>query len=132
MSGLFTVAGFVTHAAIAGSIQDAIGSEGMGLIRNIPLVALQALYGLGILTGAWFVLTTSMAFAPSPSARHESAHDVCRLWGRWAWRLVRGFHGRILVFRFSCFWRNGAWATLAVPWRALLDLTPPMARLLRT
>ena len=55
ISGLLTLLGFATHLVMTQSIRDAIGSEGMGLTHQIPL-PVRILYGLAILTGAWFVL----------------------------------------------------------------------------
>lgn len=129
VSGLFTVAGFVTHAAITGSIQDAIGSEGTGLIPNIPL-AVQALYGLGILAGAWFVLPRAWLslrrLRPDMNLLMTVAVVGAAGLGDW-------FEASTVAFLFSVSLLLEKWsvshARRAV--ETLLDLTPPMARLLR-
>lgn len=51
-SGLLTVAGFVLHASLAGSIAAALGVEGGD--HHLSL-AVKLLYSLGALTGGWFV-----------------------------------------------------------------------------
>ena len=130
VSGLFTVAGFVTHAAIAGGIQEAIGSESMGLTRNIPLVV-QALYGLGILAGAWFVLPRAWLslrrLRPDMNLLMTVAVVGAAGLGDW-------FEASTVAFLFSVSLLLEKWsvghARRAV--EALLDLTPLMARLLRS
>jgi Cd2+/Zn2+-exporting ATPase len=128
VSGLFTVAGFVSHAAIAGSIQEAIGSEGMGLTRNIPL-AVQAIYGLGILAGAWFVIPRAWLslrrLRPDMNLLMTVAVAGAAGLGDW-------FEASTVAFLFSVSLLLEKWsvghARRAV--ESLLDLTPPMARLL--
>jgi len=51
-SGLLTAAGFVLHASLTGSIAAALGVEGSD--HQLSL-AVKLLYGLGALTGGWFV-----------------------------------------------------------------------------
>ena len=128
VSGLFTVAGFVAHAAIAGSIQEAMGSEGMGLAHNIP-VAVQVLYGLGILAGAWFVLPRAWLslrrLRPDMNLLMTVAVAGAAGLGDW-------FEASTVAFLFSVSLLLEKWsvghARRAV--ESLLDLTPPMARLL--
>ena len=128
VSGLFTVAGFVTHAAIAGSIREAIGSEGTGLARNVPPVVL-ALYGLGILAGAWFVLPRAWLslrrLRPDMNLLMTVAVVGAAGLGDW-------FEASTVAFLFSVSLLLEKWsvghARRAV--ESLLDLTPPMARLL--
>ena len=128
VSGLFTVAGFVTHAAMTGSIQDAIGSEGTGPIRNIPL-ALQVLYGLGILAGTWFVLPQAWLSLRrlQPDMNLLMTFAVAGAAGLGDW-----FEASTVTFLFSASLLLEKWsvghARRAV--ETLLDLTPPMARLL--
>jgi Cd2+/Zn2+-exporting ATPase len=129
VSGLFAVAGFVTHAAIAGSIQEAIGSEGMGLARNVPVTA-QALYGLGIVAGSWFVLPRAWLslrrLRPDMNLLMTVAVVGAAGLGDW-------FEASTVAFLFSVSLLLEKWsvghARRAV--ESLLDLTPPMARLLR-
>lgn len=54
-SGVLTVAGFATHAALNGGVAAALGSEGLGATATIPLIA-RVLYMGAVLSGAWFVL----------------------------------------------------------------------------
>lgn len=54
-SGVTVVAGFITHALIAKSIQAAIGSETEGIAHQIPLVA-KVFYGLAAIFGTWYIL----------------------------------------------------------------------------
>lgn len=61
-SGVFTLAGFILHVAIAGSIRMALGSEGMGIGPAIPMPAI-LLYGVGILTGVWYVFPKAVLAA---------------------------------------------------------------------
>src|SRR5690606_15914393 len=44
-SGLLSLAGFLTHVSLAGGVQAALGSEGMGIAHEVPLVAM-VLYAL--------------------------------------------------------------------------------------
>lgn len=53
-SGAFSAGGFLTHAAVAGSLLTALGSEGLGTGHEVPLVS-RGLYAAGIITGAWYV-----------------------------------------------------------------------------
>jgi Zn2+/Cd2+-exporting ATPase len=53
-SGALMVAGFVVHAALAGGVTTALGSEGAGLAQEVPLLA-RLLYAAAIVCGAWFV-----------------------------------------------------------------------------
>lgn len=129
VSGLFTVAGFVAHAAITGSIHEAIGSEGMGPTGNIPLI-IRALYGIGILAGAWFVLPRAglsiRRLRPDMNLLMTVAVVGAAGLGDW-------FEASTVAFLFSVSLLLEKWsvghARRAV--ETLLDLTPPMARLLR-
>ena len=58
-SGLFTFVGFLAHWGITQSLQDALGSEGMGTTHHVPLMA-RMLFVLGIVTGAWFVMPRAL------------------------------------------------------------------------
>ena len=128
VSGIFTLAGFVAHAVIAGSIREAIGSEGTGLARNVPPVVL-ALYGLGILAGAWFVLPRAWLslrrLRPDMNLLMTVAVVGAAGLGDW-------FEASTVAFLFSVSLLLEKWsvghARRAV--ESLLDLTPPMARLL--
>lgn len=54
VSGALTFAGFAVHAAVTGNVASALGSEGAGLVRQVPMVA-RLLYGAAIVSGAWYV-----------------------------------------------------------------------------
>jgi Cd2+/Zn2+-exporting ATPase len=128
VSGLLTVAGFVAHAVSAGSLQEAIGSEGMGLAHNVP-AAVQGLYGLGILAGAWFVLPRAWLslrrLRPDMNLLMTVAVIGAAGLGDW-------FEASTVAFLFSVSLLLEKWsvghARRAV--ESLLDLTPAMARLL--
>ena len=52
-SGVFTLAGFITHVVLVGEVTAALG--GGGVDDGVPPVA-RALYGLGLVSGVWLVL----------------------------------------------------------------------------
>ncbi len=54
MSGALTLCAFVTHAAIAGNVGAAVGSEGAGLALDVPWLP-RVMYATAIVCGAWFV-----------------------------------------------------------------------------
>ncbi len=127
VSGLLTIAGFITHARIAGSLQDAIGSEGMGLARQVPVLA-QTLYGLGVLAGVWWVLPRAWLamrrMRPDMNLLMVFAVVGAAWLGDW-------FEASSVACLFSISLLLEKWsvghARRAV--EALLDLTPPTARL---
>jgi Zn2+/Cd2+-exporting ATPase len=55
LSGTLLLSGFLTHASLAGSFYQAVGSEGAGVAHTVPLAA-RVIYLLSILSGVWFVL----------------------------------------------------------------------------
>ena len=128
-SGLLTVAGFMTHWRLAGSLQDALGSEGMGLSHQVPRLA-RLLYGLGIISGAWFVLPRAfLAFRriqPDMNLLMTISVIGAAAIGDW-------FEASTVAFLFSVSLLLEKWsvghARRAV--ETLLDLTPPLARLLQ-
>ncbi len=54
ISGTLTLAGFVTHTVLAGSVGPALGSEGAGLAHDVPWIS-RLMYAIAIVCGAWFV-----------------------------------------------------------------------------
>jgi Zn2+/Cd2+-exporting ATPase len=54
ISGALTLGAFATHAALAGGVGAALGSEGAGLASDVPLRS-RLMYGIAIVCGAWFV-----------------------------------------------------------------------------
>ncbi|MGH7730249.1 MAG: HAD-IC family P-type ATPase, partial [Candidatus Eiseniibacteriota bacterium] len=127
-SGLSLLMGVAAHAAAAGSVWAALGSEGLAESVDVPLVA-RLLYGLAILSGSWFVL---------PKARHALRRlrpdmnllMVVAVLGAVA--LGEWLEGATVAFLFALSLALEAWsvgrARRAVA--ALLDLTPESARLL--
>ena len=128
LSGLLTLGGFLMHWSLAGSLHEAIGSEGMGAQRQIPLLA-RSLFGLGILSGAWFVLPRAWLalrrLQPDMNLLMTFSVVGAATIGDW-------FEASTVAFLFSVSLLLEKWsighARRAVD--ALLDLTPPLARLL--
>jgi len=128
LSGLLTLGGFLVHWSLAGSLHEAIGSEGMGAQRQIPLLA-RSLFGLGILSGAWFVLPRAWLalrrLQPDMNLLMTFSVVGAATIGDW-------FEASTVAFLFSVSLLLEKWsighARRAVD--ALLDLTPPLARLL--
>ena len=128
ISGLLTLLGFATHLVMTQSIRDAIGSEGMGLTHQIPL-SVRILYGFGILTGALFVLPRAFLalrrFQPDMNLLMTISVVGAAFIGDW-------FEASTVAFLFSVSLLLEKWsvghARRAV--ETLLDLTPPMARIL--
>ncbi|MEI8017473.1 MAG: heavy metal translocating P-type ATPase [Schlesneria sp.] len=128
ISGLLTLAGFATHLVMTQSVQEAIGSEGMGMTHQTPL-PVRILYGLGILTGAWFVLPRAFLalrrIQPDMNLLMTISVVGAAAIGDW-------FEASTVAFLFSVSLLLEKWsvghARRAV--ETLLDLTPPMARLL--
>ena len=54
-SGLLGVAGFATHAVLAGGIGAALGSEGLGVVHEVPWAS-RTLYLASIVCGTWYIL----------------------------------------------------------------------------
>ncbi len=125
-SGAAALAGFVTHAALAGGIAAALGSEGLGLAAWVPPVS-RALYTVAILTGAWFVLPKAWfalrRLRPDMNLLMTLAVVGAVAIGEW-------FEAATVSFLFSLSLALEAWsvarARRAV--EALLDLTPQTAR----
>ena len=55
-SGVLTFSGFGLHVWLAGGIAAALGSEGMGITSHRVPSVVAAVYALGIVCGAWYVL----------------------------------------------------------------------------
>ena len=128
-SGFFTALGFLVHVWTARGLQAALGSEGMGAAHDVPLTA-RALYGLGTLAGAWYVLPKAWFAArrlrPDMNLLMTVAVLGAMLIGEW-------FEASTVAFLFALSLALESWsvgrARRAVA--ALMDLTPPTARLLR-
>jgi len=62
VSGVFTMAGFVSHATLAGGISAAFGSEGLGLTHHVPPLTM-LLYAVGIVLGSWYIAPKALLAA---------------------------------------------------------------------
>ena len=54
-SGLFAAAGFITHSVLAGGVAAALGSEGIGVVHDVPWAA-RILYLASVIAGTWYIL----------------------------------------------------------------------------
>ena len=128
LSGLFTLAGFVAHALMAGGIQQALGSEGLGATVRVPLVAM-VLYSAGILCGVRFVLRKAWL---SLARLRPDMHLLMTVAIVGAIVLGEWFEAGTVAFLFAVSLALEAWsigrARRAVA--ALLDLSPATARVL--
>jgi Cd2+/Zn2+-exporting ATPase len=126
VSGAAALAGFATHAALAGGVAQAVGSEGMGLETAVP-VAARAFYTVAILAGIWSVLPKAWnalrRFRPDMNLLMTIAVLGAVAIGEW-------FEGATVAFLFSLSLALESWsvgrARRAVA--ALMDLTPQTAR----
>ncbi len=127
LSGLFTLAGFVFHAVLAGGIEQAIGREGLGHTHAVPLPS-RVLYTLAILCGVRFVAPRAWHAArrlrPDMNLLMTVAVIGAVAIGEW-------FEASTVAFLFAVSLALETWsigrARRAVA--ALLDLSPPTARL---
>ena len=127
-SGLLLLCGFVTHAALAGSVRGALGSEGLGLIHDVPIVV-RVLYFVGIVAGAWFVVPKAWYSVRRGRPDMNLLMTIAILGaiaiGEW-------FEAATVAFLFALSLTLESWsigrARRAVG--ALMALTPPLARVL--
>ncbi|MBK9240785.1 MAG: heavy metal translocating P-type ATPase [Acidobacteria bacterium] len=127
-SGLLLVGGFLTHVAMAGNVEQALGSEGLGLSHDVPLLV-QILYGAAILAGSWFVAPKAWyavrRLRPDMNLLMTVAVIGAVAIGEW-------FEAATVSFLFGVSLALEAWsvgrARRAI--EALMELAPPMARLL--
>ncbi|MFN0149254.1 MAG: heavy metal translocating P-type ATPase [bacterium] len=126
-SGVFGVAGFLAHAAVEGGAA-ALGSEGMGQGHAVPLAA-RVLYMLSIVAAAWNVAPKGVRAAqrlrPDMNLLMTLAVAGAVVLGEWLEAATVSFLFAVSLALES--WSVGR-ARRAV--KALLDLVPPMARLL--
>jgi Cd2+/Zn2+-exporting ATPase len=128
LSGTLTALGLHLHASITGSLQGAIGSEGMGLAQRTPALV-QTVYGLGIVAGVWLVLPRAWLalrrVRPDMNLLMTLAVAGAVALGDW-------FEASTVAFLFALSLMLERWsvghARRAV--ETLLDLSPPVARLL--
>ncbi len=125
-SGVFAVAGFVSHVVAVGDVAGALGSEGMGVSAGVPLVAI-AFYTAGITAGAWYVAPRAWHAArtlrPDMNLLMMIAVVGAVALGEW-------FEAATVAFLFALSLLLESWsvgrARRAI--ETLMDLTPATAR----
>ena len=129
VSGLATMAGFIVHAALAGGVLPALGSEGMGQAEGLVPISARVLYLLGIVTGAWYILPKAWysltRFRPDMNLLMTIAVVGAISIGEW-------FEAATVAFLFALSLALEAWsvgrARRAV--EALKAIAPPTVRVL--
>ena len=125
-SGVFAATGFATHVFLAGSVAQAIGSEGLGHGHHPPPVVL-GLYLLGILTGGFHVAPKAWLAA---RRLRPDMNLLMTLAVIGALVIGEAFEAATVSFLFALSLTLEAWsvgrARRAVA--ALLDLSPPTIR----
>ena len=125
-SGLFGIAGFLSHVMIAGGFTEALGSEGMGIAHGVPVVSI-ILYVAGILAGTWIVLPKAwravIRLRPDMNLLMLVAVIGAAAIGEW-------FEAATVAFLFAVSLLLESWsvgrARRAIA--SLMSLTPPSAR----
>lgn len=128
LSGIFSGAGFLLHAAGAGLLA-ALGSEGAGLAEAAPLPSM-VFYTAGIVSGSWFVAPKAWHAArrlrPDMNLLMVVAVIGAVAIGEW-------FEAAVVSFLFAVSLALESWsvgrARRAV--EALMAIAPPTARLLQ-
>ena len=129
VSGLCTLAGFLAHVAIAGSVRLALGSEVAGAAHHVPPAA-KVLYAVGILSGVWLVLPKAWLAVRRlrPEMNLLMTVAVVGAVGIGEW-----FEASTVAFLFALSLTLESWsvgrARRAI--EALLDLSPATVRLRR-
>jgi Cd2+/Zn2+-exporting ATPase len=128
ISGISLAAGFALHTVLAGGIGNALGSEGLGLTHDVPMPA-RVLYTLAIVAGGWFVAPKALYAVQRlrPDMNLLMTIAVIGAIGIGEW-----FEAATVSFLFALSLALEAWsvgrARRAI--EALMDLAPPIARLL--
>jgi Zn2+/Cd2+-exporting ATPase len=128
ISGAFTVAGFVHHVISTGSLQSALGSEGLGTGHVLPLI-IRFYYLIAIVAGGWYVAPKAILslrrFKPDMNLLMTIAVIGAVIIGEW-------LEAASVAFLFALSLTLESWsigrARRAV--EALLDLAPQTVRLL--
>lgn len=128
VSAVSLTSGFVLHAVLAGGIANALGSEGLGLTHELPL-PVRVFYSLAIVAGVWFVAPKAVyslrRLRPDMNLLMTIAVVGAIGIGEW-------FEAATVSFLFALSLALEAWsvgrARRAI--EALMDLAPPVARLL--
>jgi len=127
VAGLFGLVGFLTHAWLVGGIRAALGSEGMGIVSDVPYLAM-VFYLVGITAGVWRVIPKAWRAAtglrPDMNLLMTIAVIGAAAIGEW-------FESVTVSFLFSMSLLLESWsvgrARRAIA--ALMDLAPLTARL---
>ena len=126
-SGAFLALGFIAHAILVGGFWRAFGGDAVGAAHEVPLVA-RLLYGLSVLSGVWFFLPKAwyslVRIRPDMNLLMTIAVVGAIAIGEWSEAATVAFLFAVSLALES--WSVGR-ARRAVA--ALLDLTPPTARL---
>ena len=128
LSALSVAAGFLSHALLAGSFAAAIGSEGLGLTHEVPVIA-KFFYLLAVATGCFYIVPKAWyalhRFRPDMNLLMTVAVVGAILIDEW-------FEGATVSFLFAFSLALESWsvgrARKAVA--ALMDLSPPVATVL--
>jgi Cd2+/Zn2+-exporting ATPase len=128
LSGAFTLGGFAVTAATTGDLQSAFGSEGLGIAHDVPF-APKILYGIAIVTGAWYVAPKAVfslrRLRPDMNLLMTIAVVGGVVINEW-------LEAALVSFLFALSLSLESWsvqrARRAV--EAVLDLTPPTVRVL--
>lgn len=124
VSGLLIVIAFGLHACLHGSIRDALGGE-----RHVFPWPVMLTYGLSIIIGGWFVLpkawVAAKRFRPDMNLLMTIAVLGAIALGEW-------LEAATVTFLFSVSLLLESWSVGRArrATKALLDLAPPIARLL--
>jgi Zn2+/Cd2+-exporting ATPase len=128
ISGLMLVLGFLTHVLVSGGFSAALGSEGLGLAHEVPLIV-RAMYAVAIISGSWFVAPKGWyalrRLRPDMNLLMTIAVIGAVGIGEW-------FEAATVASLFALSLSLEAWsvgrARRAI--EALLELAPPIARVL--
>ena len=127
VSGICGLLGFCIHVWTAGGLLPALGSEGMGVAHSVPPLAI-AFYLAAILSGIWLVIPkawhSAISLRPDMNLLMTIAVIGAAAIGEW-------FEAATVAFLFSVSLLLESWsvgrARRAIA--ALMDLTPPVARI---
>ncbi len=127
LGGMLTLIGFVVHAALAGSVSAAIGSEGLGSVRDVPWAA-RLPYLLAVVAAIWYILPKAWRavryLRPDMNLLMTVAVAGAIAIGEW-------FEAATVAFLFALSLALESWsvgrARRAVA--ALMELAPPVARI---
>lgn len=126
-SGTLALLGFVVHVILAGGVSAAIGSEGLGIVHQVPLAA-RVPYLLAILAAFWHIVPKAWRAARRlrPDMNLLMTVAVVGAIGIGEW-----FEAATVAFLFALSLTLESWsvarARRAVA--ALMELAPPVARL---